>query len=58
MGIKKPLICQAGSAEAFLDSTATGRECLKYIYIFGNVNIKLTTKVFSEMRVFDSKKIL
>lgn len=26
MDIKKPLICQAGSAEAFVDSTATGRE--------------------------------
>ena len=26
MDIKKPLIRQAGSAEAFLDSTAAGRE--------------------------------
>jgi len=28
MEIKKPLICQAGSAGAFLDSAATGREHL------------------------------
>ena len=26
MGIKKPLICQAGSAGAFVGSAATGRE--------------------------------
>lgn len=30
MDIKKPLIRQAGSAEAFVDSTATGREHKKY----------------------------
>ena len=30
MDIKKPLICQAGSAEAFVSSTATGREQNKY----------------------------
>lgn len=28
--IKKPLICQAGSAEAFAGSPATGRERLHY----------------------------
>lgn len=28
MDIKKPLICQAGSAEAFVGSAATGRERL------------------------------
>ena len=28
--IKKPLICQAGSAEAFVGSSATGREQLYY----------------------------
>jgi len=32
MGIKKPLICQAGSAEAFVGSTATGRE---HIIVYG-----------------------
>ena len=30
MAIKKPLIRQAGSAEAFLDSATTGREQLNY----------------------------
>ena len=28
--IKKPLICQAGSAEAFVGSAAAGREHYKY----------------------------
>lgn len=28
--IKKPLICQAGSAEAFAGSLATGREHINY----------------------------
>jgi len=31
MVIKKPPICQAGSAEAFVDSTATGRERINLI---------------------------
>jgi len=47
MGIKKPLICQAGSAEAFLDSAATGREHYKYIYIIGFVKGYLEAKVFT-----------
>jgi hypothetical protein len=33
MRVKKPLIRQAGSAEAFVDSTATGREHFDYIHI-------------------------
>ena len=41
MGIKKPLICQAGSAEAFLDSTATGRELLHGSYYIGIVKLNL-----------------
>ena len=35
---KKPLIRQAGSAEAFLDSTATGREHSYFSFCIGNVN--------------------
>ena len=46
MGIKKPLICQAGSAEAFLDSAATGRECLNNSNYIGTVKIKLKMIVF------------
>jgi hypothetical protein len=34
MDKKKPLICQAGSAEAFLDSAATGRELVIRLYFF------------------------
>jgi hypothetical protein len=41
--IKKPLICQAGSAEAFAGSTATGREHFHYIHIIGFVKGKLKT---------------
>jgi len=43
MDIKKPLICQAGSAEAFLDSAATGREHFNFIHTIGFVKKKLNT---------------
>jgi hypothetical protein len=46
MDIKKPLICQAGSAEAFLDSTATGREQLHDSDYIGIVKIKLEMNLF------------
>jgi len=49
MGIKKPLICQAGSAEAFLDSAATGRELLHGSYYIGIVKLNLKMNVFAEM---------
>ena len=42
MGIKKPPICQAGSAEAFVDSTATGREHNK-LYTFRSVQSRKKT---------------
>ena len=44
--IKKPLICQAGSAEAFAGSTATGREHFYSTYLIGFVKGKLKTLVF------------
>ena len=47
MGIKKPLICQAGSAEAFLDSAATGREQLHGSYYIRIVKPNLKIYVFA-----------
>ena len=40
MGIKKPLIRQAGSTVAFVDSTATGREQIEYILLYRIYQIK------------------
>jgi hypothetical protein len=34
MAIKKPPICQAGSAETFVGSTATGREHIYSIHFY------------------------
>ena len=44
MDIKKPPIYQAGSAEAFVDSTATGRKHSNYAISIGFVKKKLEGK--------------
>jgi hypothetical protein len=43
--MKKPLICQAGSAEAFAGSPATGRELFNYTAYRTSVKLKVDRKV-------------
>jgi len=53
MGIKKPQICQAGSAEALIDSTATGRELYlnytKHISVCSRKNFENQKKSLSAL---------